>query len=371
MSSKNISYKEHKSSVPLADLLNHTNERLLLATACHKQVLGGSPDLPLVIETDYKAGWDSASGQSVYKQKFETEEGEEKFVPESLLSTCIVPLRFRCQGQVLWENPVPQGANFCRPLRLAFEKESDENAMAIKMDLDNQVKSLTEHETEVDGHLVTFKSCVHTTMLDGKAKNAASGHKSTLSCFICKAKPNDFNNLENFTSGKFVENLAFLLFGLSPMHLWIKILELILYIGSKKETERWRKSKALGDEETIKARKTAIQQELKARLGLLVDMPRQGGSGNSNDGNTARRLFQNSAVFAEVTGVSKELIDHLHILLCTINCDHQIDADKFASYCLETAQLYVSLYNWYKMPVSLHVLLFHGPSYLKMIDWLF
>ena len=57
-----------------------------------------------------------------------------------------------------------------------------------------------------------------------------------------------------------------------------------------------------------------------------------------------------------------------NVLLCTINCDHQIDADKFASFCLETAQLWVSLYDWYKMPVSLHVLLFHGPSYLKMID---
>ena len=136
----------------------------------------------------------------------------------------------------------------------------------------------------------------------------------------------------------------------------------------KLDTRRWRKNKALGDEAIILAKKAEIQKKLKDQMGLIVDMPKSGGSGNTNDGNTARRLFQNSAVFAEATGVSEDLIYHFYILLCLINCRYQIDVQKFEAYCLETANLWVREYPWYKMPVSLHVLLIHGVSYLKMID---
>ena len=127
-------------------------------------------------------------------------------------------------------------------------------------------------------------------------------------------------------------------------------------------------SKALGDDAVFKAKKLEIKQKLKSIFGVMVDMPKPGGSGNTNDGNTARKLFQNSALFAEATGVSSDLIHRLHILLCIINCNLQIDADKFASYCHDTAKLWVNLYPWYKIPVSLHVLLIHGATYLKTID---
>ena len=60
------------------------------------------PNEPLVIEVDYKGGWDSATGQSVYEQTFDSDESREKFVAVSLLSACIVPLRFRCKGKTIW-----------------------------------------------------------------------------------------------------------------------------------------------------------------------------------------------------------------------------------------------------------------------------
>ncbi|KAF0306750.1 hypothetical protein FJT64_002371 [Amphibalanus amphitrite] len=46
-------------------------------------------------------------------------------------------------------------------------------------------------------------------------------------------------------------------------------------------------------------------------MGLRVDEPRAGGSGNSNDGNTARRAFRSPAEFAACTGVDQELIDRV------------------------------------------------------------
>ena len=46
-------------------------------------------------------------------------------------------------------------------------------------------------------------------------------------------------------------------------------------------------------------------------MGLLVDIPKIGGSGSTNDGNTARRAFDNAKLFSEITGVDLELIERL------------------------------------------------------------
>lgn len=51
----------------------------------------------------------------------------------------------------------------------------------------------------------------------------------------------------------------------------------------------------------VAQRKTKIQNDLKARLGILVDAPTQG-SGNTDDGNTARKFFDNIDVVSSVTG---------------------------------------------------------------------
>lgn len=54
-----------------------------------------------------------------------------------------------------------------------------------------------------------------------------------------------------------------------------------------------------------------IQEAFKLKLGLIVDKPKPG-YGSSNDGNTARRFFQNAY------GVDKDLIERLGTILATI-----------------------------------------------------
>ncbi|KAF0293014.1 hypothetical protein FJT64_009059 [Amphibalanus amphitrite] len=93
-------------------------------------------------------------------------------------------------------------------------------------------------------------------------------------------------------------------------------------------------------------RKQAMQQQFRQRLGLIVDYPIPGGQGNTNDGNTSRRAFEVPQVFAEITGVSQDLIERLAVILTAINSTRkEIDPDKFGQYALETARLYVELYN--------------------------
>lgn len=64
------------------------------------------------------------------------------------------------------------------------------------------------------------------------------------------------------------------------------------------------------------------------------------GKGTTNDGNTARRFFQNLEKTAEITGLDITLLNRIKNLLTAINCGQTIDADQFETYALKTAELY-------------------------------
>ena len=97
---------------------------------------------------------------------------------------------------------------------------------------------------------------------------------------------------------------------------------------------------------------------------LIVDRPKPG-YGSSNNGNTARRFFQNASIFAEITGVDESLIHQFHVILQVISSGFDIDDEKFKDCCVNTAHLFVALYPWYYMPTSVHKVLIHGAEIVK------
>ena len=52
----------------------------------------------------------------------------------------------------------------------------------------------------------------------------------------------------------------------------------------------------------VKQRKLEIQEELRTKMGLLVDVPKLG-CGNTNDGNTSRRFFADPELAGAITGI--------------------------------------------------------------------
>ncbi|KAF0308797.1 hypothetical protein FJT64_020022 [Amphibalanus amphitrite] len=96
-------------------------------------------------------------------------------------------------------------------------------------------------------------------------------------------------------------------------------------------------------------------------MGLRVDEPRAGGSGNSNDGNTARRAFRSPTEFAASTSVDQELIDRVGTVLQAVSCLHRLDIDALSAYCRRTAELYVERY----MSTTLHKLLSHSAAVVE------
>lgn len=113
---------------------------------------------------------------------------------------------------------------------------------------------------------------------------------------------------------------------------------------------------------TERAKKERVKSMFWERMGLHVDQARPGGAGSSNDGNTARRAFRDERMFAEITGISEELIHRLHVILQVMASGHGIDPVKFGEYCDSTADLFVAEYPWYYMPVSVHKVLVHGAA---------
>lgn len=88
-------------------------------------------------------------------------------------------------------------------------------------------------------------------------------------------------------------------------------------------------------------------------MGLIVDVPKPG-FGSTNDGNTARRAFQNAPTFSLVTGIKQDLIERFHNILICISCELPLDPIRFGNYCKETAELYMFEYSWYPMPATVH-----------------
>jgi len=86
-------------------------------------------------------------------------------------------------------------------------------------------------------------------------------------------------------------------------------------------------SKFHGYDLLLKERKIQIQNSIREKLVLIVDIPKPG-FGTSNDGNTARRFFKHSNVSADKTGIDHRLIERFSILQ-TLSCGYHLNFEKF------------------------------------------
>ena len=94
-------------------------------------------------------------------------------------------------------------------------------------------------------------------------------------------------------------------------------------------------------------------------------MPKQG-FGSTNDGNTARRFFEDVALTAKILNLDEKFIASCKVILQTMTSGFAVHIDKFRVYCLDVAKRYVELYSWYPMPTSVHIVLIHGYAIIEM-----
>lgn len=79
-------------------------------------------------------------------------------------------------------------------------------------------------------------------------------------------------------------------------------------------------------------------------------------------------FFADPKYAPKITGVDARLIQQLSVILGALNSGYGIDSAKYDEFAKQTANLYVHLYEWYYMPVSLHKMLMHGSQVIEALN---
>lgn len=176
-----------------------------------------------------------------------------------------------------------QSYGFCRPKKLQYVKETKDIILAEKQALEDEIKNLQIHDIVLEnGHIrIHFR-------LSAKC---LTGTKLMQFYPICHATPKQFNNIMNIKEGKFIPIKTSLEYGISPLHAWIKLLELCSHLSYRFPIKKWQ-IKTPKDKKICSERKIKIQIKLWEKLSIKVDMPEPGGCGNSNNENIGRRAFK-------------------------------------------------------------------------------
>lgn len=155
---------------------------------------------------------------------------------------------------ILWKNPAPCSFRWCRPFRMLNEKESANFVVRVMKEVQKEVDELVRGNFNgLPGLWSTFpgsrifsklqfeKQCIiHAlnlisveyeillTMIDGKIILHLTNTTYTQRCYLCGLNGDDLNNIDGSRPHQI--NQDYLLFGLTPLHLWIRCLEFVLDI---------------------------------------------------------------------------------------------------------------------------------------------
>lgn len=356
---ESITVTEGHAEVELQNLLDHTASRIL---DLRREVLSEISDVNNFVLIG-KWGFDGSSGYSEYKQRFTN-----KILDDSnLFVTSYVPLQLVTKSekpqdaQIIWKNPRPSSTRYCRPIRFQFTKETTQVCIEERNYFKQKIDRLMSTEYLKCERNIHVEHKLQLTMVDGKVCNALS-QTSSAKCYICKAKPTEMNDIEAcIQKVVYKENYEF---GLSPLHSYIRFFEYFIHISYRLGLNKWQ-IRSQDDKNKFIERKREIQRKFRSEMGLIVDKPKSGGSGTSNDGNTARRFFNNPSLVSSITGIDKELVTRCATLLQAMSSGYKIDADKFKIFALDTAKALVEKYPWYYLPPSVHKILVHGSEVIK------
>lgn len=366
-SKEDIVLSEKKADVSLQSLLEHTARRLIKLQ--YDVIIQNMQNTNVfVTEAVLMCSWgfDGSSGYSTYKQSYTSTNGNPN-EDENLFVTVMIPLRLSTTNVILWNNRISQSASFCRPISLHFVRESRDVILQQKSNIEEQIRNLKVVEIKLDDvYCIRIHFSLFLTLIDGKVLNIITNTKSMQTCPICHATPKQFNDISNKhkQTGVFLPDPNSLQYGISPLHAWIRIFECVLHISYRLDIKAWQ-VRSNEQKAVFVKRKKVIQQILWENMGLIVDKPKIGGYGTTNDGNTARRAFENPTLFAQYLGLDCQLVCNLKTILVALSCHLPVDPVRFDKFCTVTAQIYVKQYSWFPMPSTLHKILMHGAEIIN------
>lgn len=354
------------ATLPLQALLNHTAHRLLsLQEPVFDSFKNGHKNITVKLQV--KWGCDGSADHSQYNQKYVNVEST-KNSDANFFATTLVPLRITETKNkiVIWNNSTPQSPRWCRPLRLQFAKETEQFTIEVIDSVQNEVTALTPFTTTIAGVQITVIFELYLTMIDGKALAAITKTASKQRCCICGVTPSQVNKLDD-TETRFKPKEGSLVYGMSVLHLWIRAFEWLLHVSYRRFIGKWQLRGADLQKAGL-ARKNLLQDRFWQNMGIRVDYPSTGGTGNSNNGNVSRTAFEKPELLANILELDLHLIQNIRTILIALSCQLPLNVERFHEFCQETSRHYVTLYGWYPLPPSIHKVLVHSKDIMLAND---
>ena len=163
-------------------------------------------------------------------------------------------------------------------MKLEFVKENYE---VIHQEFERMAEEIDNIHPTIIEDIIVFLEFIQ-TMVDGKVTQTLSRNKASSTCTIC-VPPTTISQMNDLSSiKKKTPSQEMLRYGISPLHLYLNSLDLVLHLEYRIEIKVWRVMKK-DHKSYAKKRKKAIQKSLKEKLAVNVDMPTQG-KGNTNTG---------------------------------------------------------------------------------------
>lgn len=228
--------------VPFQVMLNLTAERIVTAvgTGWSTQNLNN-----LLLICAY--GFDSSSGFKNPHQKFDDAENVSLKSEQSLFASTFILIGIMTNDKKrLWINPTPQSIRFCRPLRIAIEKETGETILAEKNRLENEIDEIHQHCFSLtNGKRVTVNFDIYFTMIDGKCLNSVLDNNATTRCPVCYITMDKFNQDCDWNAEIPTANLRH---GIANLHCEIKTIEQLIKLSARLPLETWTVRKEMNGE---------------------------------------------------------------------------------------------------------------------------
>ena len=353
---------ELRAKTSLQQLINHTVERTV--EAYRTEI-----DFASLVRTDgiipatftFCWGFDGASGQRMYRMAYSNQDNGDRD-DSSLFAAVLSPILLQDgNSNILWKNLNSQSSSSVRPILLEFHKETTAYVINVKNEINREIRALEPVTVEVgNGKSLCVHARMLLTLIDGKGFNIITGTHSSR-CPICHAGRNEINNFENHGTDIFAPRGHGLLHGIQGMHGWIKFAEHVFQLAYNIPVWEAEQEGLEFDADDLKAdTKQQIQDAYRREKGLRIDMPAQFGSGNTMDGNTSRRIFQDCAFLSETTGIPEHLLKRYHVVLCVINSVYYKPVQQFEDYCFETLTLFKERYPRYTVTPSVHKVCMYG-----------
>lgn len=263
-------------------------------------------------------------------------------------------------------NLTPGSKFLCRPIRFEYVKEDIVSTQSLVDSIEREISSLSPLYVEISGQVIKVSFQPQLTMIDGKVANAITDTTSTWKCNICGKLSSQFH--EDSDTISMNENA--LRFGISPLHARIRFMEYCLHLAYDLKYRLIPGNLSLSVNKNTdlhnmrKEEKKRIQDEFKLRLGLIIDTPLQG-FGSSNDGNTARRFFEDPETTSSITGLDKNLLKRFKVILAVINSKKPINVAKFKLFANETKDIILTMYSWRPMTPTVHKVLAHAKEIIE------